>query len=97
MVDHDNPLLALRMNDVADVVGGVIKDQRRAILAHVNRLHELHRSELRGLAGPMSPRSLASNQLYMRVTALESELRRYRKSGVLPRSPDPDLRVKSDR
>jgi hypothetical protein len=73
------------LHDVAQVVGGAMKDQRRAILAHVNRMFQLRQSELKNLAGRNESALARIHALHRRICELESQLRRYRKSGALPR------------
>jgi len=95
MADRDNPYVPLRLDDIAQVVGEVIKAERKKILEHVNRLHQLSKSDRQAAAGRDVDLRVRIDALFRRVTALESEFRRYRKSGALPRSPDPDLTVRS--
>jgi hypothetical protein len=83
--DRDDPYVPLRLSDVTEATGDVIKAERKKILEHVNRLFKLHQSELKNLAGRDVDLRARIDALFWRVSELESEFRRLRKSGDLPR------------
>lgn len=66
----------LSINDVADVVGDALKDQRRRIIQHVVRMFRLQ--ELK--AGPAQGEERFRN-LHRRLAQVESEIRSLKKGG----------------
>jgi hypothetical protein len=73
----------LSLDDVAEVTGQVIKSERKKILEHVNRLHELGKIGLKG--AEMREEKLRARvwNMHTRITELENEVKRLRKA--LPR------------
>ena len=66
------------IDDVSEIVGAMLKKQRVELIQHMQRLAKL--SELRTSQARDDARI---HSLFKRVTELESQLRRLRKSGVL--------------
>jgi hypothetical protein len=68
------PLSALTVDDLAQVISGVLRDQRRDLVGHMHRLFQLskissHDEDTRG------------RNLHRRLTQVESELRLLKKGG----------------
>jgi hypothetical protein len=70
------PAGALTIGDIADVVGGLLLDQRRELLEHFYRMVKL--LELRKHSKD-AKEDLRSRNLHRRICVLESELRQMRK------------------
>jgi hypothetical protein len=75
-----DPLSRLTLDDVSKVCGEVIRDQRKQILQHVNRLHVLYESKLKA-AEMREEKSRARHwSLHTRVSELENEVKRLRRA-----------------
>lgn len=66
--------IGLSVDDIAGVIAGALRDQRRDIVGHVNRLFKLVHNSNR-----WQQNETRFSNLHSRVTQLESELRILRK------------------